>query len=112
MYKCNKSLIHTLFFNLINNAIKYNKVNEEIFINGFMKDNVFYLSIKDNGIGMTKEQQELIFNRFEKFNTTDNESYGLGLAIVKSITQFHNISISIESTQGVGTNVKLIFQSN
>jgi len=105
----NQSLMHTLFFNLVNNAIKYNHVDGSITITDEMYTEQYILQISDTGMGMDDGEIERAFNRFEKFDRQEKESYGLGLAIVKSITAFHNISINIQSAKNKGTTVKLIF---
>ncbi len=108
-FQGNNSLIHTLLFNLINNAIKYNNKGGSIVIADALYTEQYILEISDTGIGMDNEQIELAFNRFEKLNRHEKESYGLGLAIVKSITAFHGIRININSVKDKGTTVKLIF---
>ena len=55
---------------------------------------------------------EKAFNRFEKLNTSEKESYGLGLAIVKSIAAFHEVGIQINSTKNTGTTFILTFTKN
>ncbi|WP_428330194.1 sensor histidine kinase [Mucilaginibacter sp.] len=107
--QANQSLIHTLLFNLINNAIKYNVADGRIIINDELTPEMYLLEITDTGIGMDEQQVELAFNRFEKLDNDEKESYGLGLAIVKSITAFHDIKIQILSARDKGTTIKLIF---
>ncbi|MEN0054927.1 MAG: HAMP domain-containing sensor histidine kinase [Mucilaginibacter sp.] len=105
----NRPLIHTLLFNIINNAIKYNYPKGSITIIDELTDEVYSISITDTGPGMDQKQIENAFNRFEKFDTDEKESYGLGLAIVKSITSFHNIKVKVDSVKDQGTSVQLIF---
>ncbi|OCX54077.1 hypothetical protein BEL04_07340 [Mucilaginibacter sp. PPCGB 2223] len=106
----NKFLMFNLFFNLINNAIKYNQESGTIEINGYMYDGAFVVEISDTGIGIAEEQLPLIFNRFKKFKQSlQQESFGLGLPIVKSIADFHNIRIDVASQLGKGTTFKLTF---
>ncbi|PWK77780.1 signal transduction histidine kinase [Mucilaginibacter oryzae] len=105
----NRPLMHTLLFNLVNNAIKYNVPKGSIIIADELKDDVYILEITDTGTGMDQKQIENAFNRFEKFETDERESYGLGLAIVKSITAFHDIKVKIDSVKGKGTSVYLVF---
>lgn len=107
--QANRTLMYTLLFNIINNAIKYNKANGEIFITDKLKDDVYTLEITDTGIGMNEKEIEMAFNRFEKLDTDHKESYGLGLAIAKSITVFHNIGVQITSSKDKGTTFRLIF---
>lgn len=109
-YKCNKSLIYIMLFNLINNALKYNKEGGEIILRDFYNtDKSYCLEIADTGQGMTEDQLTFVFNRFEKFGKTTEDSHGLGLAIVKSIAGFHHIQIQFESVLGKGTSVFLSF---
>jgi signal transduction histidine kinase len=107
----NRPLMHTLLFNIINNSIKYNNPKGSISISDELKEDTYSIIIADTGAGMDQKQIESAFNRFEKFDTDEKESYGLGLAIVKSITAFHNINIKISSVKGSGTTVKLIFST-
>jgi len=105
----NNGLIHTLLFNIINNAIKYNREQGQIVISDNLTTGGYMLEIADTGSGMSEQQIERAFNRFEKLDTDEKESYGLGLAIVKSITAFHDIKIRIKSVRNEGTALKLIF---
>jgi signal transduction histidine kinase len=105
----NRPLIHTLLFNIINNSIKYNHPKGTITIVDKLTDDIYSITIADTGAGMDQKQIESAFNRFEKLDTDEKESYGLGLAIVKSITAFHDIKVKIDSVKDQGTSVKLIF---
>jgi signal transduction histidine kinase len=108
---CNRSLLHTLIFNIISNAIKYNKNNGEIFISGNMKEGNFVLSVKDTGVGITPDQLPHIFDRFKRFRPEDDISYGLGLPIVKTISNFHGIRIDVYSKPDAGTEFLLTFSN-
>ncbi|WP_264565631.1 sensor histidine kinase [Flavobacterium sp. N3904] len=104
----NKTLMHILFYNLIVNAIKYNKPFGSIEIkDGFLNGN-YFLSISDSGIGMNDKQQQNVFKRFTRVSS-DQEGQGLGLAIVESIAQFHHIIIEITSEINAGTTFVLLF---
>jgi len=106
----NKFLIFNLFFNLVNNAIKYNKENGEIIIATEKDNNTLVVNITDTGIGISPEVIPFIFNRFKKFRQSmQQDSFGLGLPIVKSIADFHNIIIEVHSEKNVGSNFRLIF---
>ena len=105
----NVSLIHTLLFNLISNAIKYNKAGGRIDIEGREEFNGFSLSISDTGVGIQPENIPYIFDRFKRFRPDDEMSYGLGLPIVKTIADFHNIGINVESVKDMGCTFTLTF---
>jgi len=109
----NKFLLFNLFFNLINNAIKYNKEHGEIKITGHSDAKVFLVAVADTGIGISAERIPHIFNRFKKFTQSlQQDSFGLGLPIVKSIADFHQIRIEVVSEPEVGTTFKLVFPAN
>jgi two-component system sensor histidine kinase ArlS len=106
----NKFLIFNLFFNLVNNAIKYNREGGKIEITAVNENNGLVVSIKDTGIGISTEDMPYIFNRFKKFRQSlQQDSFGLGLPIVKSIAAFHGIEIKVESEKNAGSDFRLIF---
>ena len=106
---CNKPLIHTLLFNILSNAIKYNVNNGKIFITGEKTEKNFILRIRDTGTGIASDQIPFIFDRFKRFRPSDEMSYGLGLPIVKTIAEFHKIEIQTESEKNIGTTFILLF---
>jgi two-component system sensor histidine kinase ArlS len=105
----NKFLLFNLLFNLINNAIKYNRPDGEITVTGQWVKNNYTIKIIDTGIGIPAEELPFIFNRFKKLKRSlSQDSFGLGLPIVKSIAAFHQIGIDVVSEQGVGSTFTLI----
>ncbi|MEG2101675.1 MAG: HAMP domain-containing sensor histidine kinase [Flavobacterium sp.] len=108
IFRGNKTLLHILVYNLVTNAIKYNKPDGSIVVSdGFML-NQYFISIADSGIGMSDFQIENIFNRFARVSS-DQEGQGLGLAIAKSIAVFHHIEIRVVSSMNKGTIFTLCF---
>ena len=103
----NKSLINILMFNLVSNAIKYNKEGGRIRITCFETGNKFCIEVKDNGIGIEDDQILNIFNRFKRVDPTSGEGHGLGLSIVSSIVSFHNGTIEVQSVKGEGSTFKI-----
>ncbi|KQB38264.1 Histidine kinase [Flavobacterium aquidurense] len=104
----NKTLIHILIYNLVTNAIKYNKPKGSIEVtDGFLENN-YFISITDSGIGMNASQIENIFNRFARISS-DQEGQGLGLAIAASIASFHHIEIKVTSQINESTTFMLLF---
>ena len=108
-----KKMIQTLVSNLVNNAIKYNKENGQVLISVAQTDSNLILKVQDNGIGIAKEHQSRLFERFYKVDTsrtyTNESSTGLGLAIVKKIAVIHGGKISVKSEPGKGTEFKVVF---
>lgn len=104
----NKTLIHILIYNLVTNAIKYNKPKGSIIVTDGFLNHHYFISITDSGIGLNESQIENIFNRFARVSS-DQEGQGLGLAIAKSIAVFHHIEIKVTSVLGEGTAFTLLF---
>jgi two-component system, OmpR family, sensor histidine kinase ArlS len=106
----NKFLLFNLFFNLVNNAIKYNRESGSITIEALMENNLRVVKISDTGIGIAPADLPFIFNRFKKLKQSlQQDSFGLGLPIVKSIADFHRIKIEVESEKEVGSVFKLVW---
>ncbi|MFI5149441.1 MAG: sensor histidine kinase [Bacteroidia bacterium] len=108
MQHCNHDLLFTLLFNLVNNAIKYNKQDGKIFIRGYYSGNNYVVEVEDTGIGIPAEQRSTIFSRFKRLNSNGTEGYGLGLPIVQTIAEFHDIQVFVNSEPGQGSVFKLI----
>ncbi len=104
---CNKSLLFTMIFNLVNNAIRYNNIGGKICIRGKAGIDTYIIEIEDTGIGIEENQLENIFDRFKRFNPKDGQGYGLGLPIVKTIADFHRIGIRMVSKVMKGSTVIL-----
>ncbi len=99
----NHDLFFQLLYNLINNAIRYNKENGSIHISDHYEARQPYiLEIKDTGIGIKQEELNSIFNRF-KSGKDKSEGFGLGLSIVKTIISFLGFEINVTSDFGKGT---------
>ena len=109
----NEDLLQQVWINLINNAIKYTNENGKIEINIEDGKNFVNIEIKDNGIGVEKEKQERIFEKFYQADPSrGTEGNGLGLAIVKKIIDLHEGKISLESEVGKGSTFKVMLPKN
>ena len=108
----NKSLIEELMYNLCSNAVRYNKKGGKVTLITDREDGHPVFTVKDTGIGIPKESQKRVFERFYRVDKSRSKSTGgtgLGLAIVKHIVAQHEAQISLESEVGVGTTIKVIF---
>lgn len=98
--------IQQVLYNLIDNAIKFSHHDSVICIETYEKKKKLFVSVKDSGIGIPKDDQNLIFDRFYKSDASrgkDKKGTGLGLSIVKEIIKAHNEHINVISTEGVGS---------
>ena len=108
----NKTLIEELLYNLCSNAVRYNKKGGSVTVITGMKNQRPALTVRDTGIGIPKEQQDRVFERFYRVDKSRSKSTGgtgLGLAIVKHIVVQHEAQIELSSEEGVGTEVTVIF---
>ena len=99
-------LLHSIVYNLCDNAIKYNRPGGRVDITVTPEDGAVVLTVSDTGVGIPKDSQKKIFERFYKTDLSrgkDKKGTGLGLAIVKEIIQAHGENIDVVSTEGVGT---------
>jgi len=99
-----------IIFNLLDNAIKYSKEDLRIEVTTQNSGNKLLIRIKDNGIGMNKETQSRVFEKFYRAHTGnihDVKGFGLGLSYVKAIAEAHGGSVKVESTLGKGSTFTL-----
>jgi len=104
--------ITNVIFNLLDNAVKYSKSNPEIELSTENKNGWVIVQVKDNGIGIPKEHQSQIFERFYRVptgNIHNVKGFGLGLSYVKRIIDVHNGKIKVDSALGKGTRFRLYF---
>lgn len=109
----NKDMLREVAENLITNAVRYNNDGGHVWVYVGFKDNKKVLSVRDDGIGIPKEDQERIFERFyrvDKGRSRATGGTGLGLAIVKHILDLHEAKISLDSDIGKGTEITVSFR--
>ena len=100
------SKIQQVIYNLVDNAIKFSHHDSSIIISVNSKSDKVVTSIKDFGLGIPKDSQSKIWDRFYKTDLSrgkDKKGTGLGLSIVKEIIKAHNEHIDLISTEGVGS---------
>lgn len=105
--KTDKDKMVQVLKNIISNAIKYSPDGGKIEIKGKVKKNFYEVSVKDEGLGMTPEQVEKVFDKFYRVDATNTaiEGTGLGMSIVKHIVEAHGGKVWVESELGKGTKV-------
>ncbi|MCR5217090.1 ATP-binding protein [Treponema sp.] len=113
-------VIYEMVYNLVDNAIKYNKENGSVTINilNMLSENEnvrgrVILTVKDTGIGIPADEKDRIFERFyriDKSRSKQNGGTGLGLSIVKHAAKYHDASILVNSEPSKGSTFTVIFQ--
>lgn len=106
------TLLREIVFNLMDNAIKYNKTGGSVHVNVRSQNSESILTVRDNGIGIEKKQQDKIFERFyrtDKSRSKETGGTGLGLSIVKHAAEYHKARLHVESEPDVGTTMSVVF---
>jgi len=99
--------LERIMLNLLSNALKFTSKEDKIKVIVCDKGNEIVIQVKDTGIGIPKEQQPTIFDRFtqvDKSLTRNHEGSGIGLSLVKSLVEMHGGNITVESVYGQGSN--------
>ena len=107
-------LLGTIVYNLCDNAIKYNRRGGSVTVTTENGAGGVTLTVSDTGIGIPKDQQDRIFERFyrvDKSHSKDVGGTGLGLSIVKHAALLHNATVTVDSTPGAGTTFMVFFPS-
>jgi two-component system phosphate regulon sensor histidine kinase PhoR len=112
--KVNGHPVHfvNMISNLIDNALKYSKedIDPVIEVGTYNNNNNIIITVKDNGIGMTKDTVSKIFEKFYRAHTGDVHNvkgFGLGLNYTRKMVEAHNGKINVESTFGQGSQFKI-----
>ncbi|TLX76496.1 HAMP domain-containing histidine kinase [Labilibacter sediminis] len=104
-----------VIMNLLENALKYTSKQPQILISSINNKNGIEISVTDNGIGMTKEQQAKVFEKFfraTRGNIHNVKGFGLGLSYVKAIMIQHHGNVYVKSKLGEGSTFKLFLPFN
>ena len=107
-------LLGTIVYNLCDNAIKYNRRGGSVTVTTENGAGGVTLTVSDTGIGIPKDQQDRIFERFyrvDKSHSKEVGGTGLGLSIVKHAAILHNATVTVDSTPGAGTTFTVFFPS-
>ncbi|MBR4071171.1 MAG: histidine kinase, partial [Clostridia bacterium] len=106
-------ILSEMIYNLCDNAIKYNKKNGLVELRVGTKDGKPFVSVKDTGIGIPREAQSRVFERFyrvDKSHSREIGGTGLGLSIVKHAAAYHGAELFLESKLNEGTTVEIVFK--
>ena len=110
--KGNYSIVEEMIFNLVDNAVKYNKKGGKVKISVENQEKSVKISVSDTGIGIEKADFDKIFERFyrgDKSHSKEIGGTGLGLSIVKHGAVYHNAQVDVQSEIGKGTTISITF---
>lgn len=102
-----RNRLRQVFINIIDNAIKYSDPGDSVYVVSKVENDNMVITIEDTGIGISEEDLPMVKNRFYKANFTRRGS-GIGLAMADEIVTRHGGSLSVSSTQGVGTTITIV----
>ena len=108
----NREMMEELLYNLVSNAIRYNRPYGNVVVSVNREEEQVYLTVEDTGIGISQADQERVFERFYRVDKSRSKSTGgtgLGLAIVKHVVQCHGAKLNMQSQLGSGTRIDVIF---
>lgn len=107
---CDGQAFEKIIFNLLANAIKYTPKGGSVQVNAYLEDDTIILDIIDSGIGINKESQDKIFERFQRADDVKNQAtfgVGIGLSLVNELVKAHGWRISLVSEHGHGSKFSL-----
>jgi len=110
IFKTDSEKLRLILSNLVENAIKFSK-NGKIIIRRVVNDNILTVSVQDFGIGISENNQRIIFDRFKRIDTginSINRGHGLGLSINKALLDYVDGEIKIDSKKNVGSTFTII----
>lgn len=110
----NREMVEETLYNLCDNAIRYNNEGGSVAVTAEPLGNQVILSVEDTGIGIPKEHQDRVFERFYRVDKSRSKATGgtgLGLAIVKHIVAQHGAELKLESEAGKGTKITILFDN-
>ena len=110
--QANREMMEELLYNLVSNAIRYNRPYGNVVVSVSREDDHVNLTVEDTGIGISQSDQERVFERFYRVDKSRSKSTGgtgLGLAIVKHVVQCHGASLNMKSQLGSGTRIEIKF---
>jgi signal transduction histidine kinase len=102
--------VRQVLYNLLSNAIGFSNAGDTITISGWRQDGMMAFAVEDRGVGIPKEDQGRVLERFEsRSQGSKHRGAGLGLSVVKSLVELHGGEMSLESEPGRGTRVTVLF---
>ena len=107
-----RQILDEMIYNLVDNAIKYNKERGSVLIQVNPQEDGILLSVRDTGIGIPDDARDRVFERFyrvDKSHSRQTGGTGLGLSIVKHGAMIHQASVRVDSTLGKGTDMQILF---
>ena len=110
-----RHILYEMMYNLVDNAIQYNREGGYVKVSLTKKGENICFCVEDNGIGIAKEEQERIFERFyrvDKSHSRKTGGTGLGLSIVKHGAALHYAEIKLDSEPGQGTRIQILFHAD
>mgnify|MGYP004603891683 CR=1 FL=1 len=109
----NREMVEEILYNLCDNAIRYNNPGGSVTVTVVPKGEKVMLQVADTGIGISKEHQQRVFERFYRVDKSRSKATGgtgLGLAIVKHMVAQHHAELTLESEKGKGTTITILFE--
>ena len=98
--------IRQMFIIALDNAVKYSETDKQIWVEAKVKGDNYYISVRDEGVGISEEMQAHVFDKF--YRSSNQNNTGMGLVVMKSIAKRHDIEIRLHSKEQEGTKIVFI----
>lgn len=111
-YKGYSNLLKIALKNILKNSIQFSHNNSEVIVKSYKNSSFFMISVQDFGIGIAKNEQNKIFEKFYRTDKSRNKNSGgtgLGMSILKKIVDIHKGKIQIQSDENIGTTITISF---
>ena len=110
LFTADESRVRQVIYNVLSNAVGFSKPGDTVKISCWREDSMMVFSVEDQGVGIPKDQQSRVFERFEsRSHGSKHRGAGLGLSVAKSLAEAHGGNLNLDSEPGRGTRVTVRF---
>ncbi|SDF22055.1 His Kinase A (phospho-acceptor) domain-containing protein [Methanolobus vulcani] len=109
--QADQSKLKQIMINLVGNSLKFTPAGGYVHLSTYMKNNKLYIQVEDTGIGISKENQKILFEPFKQLDSTLSRQYdgtGLGLSLVRKLVEMHHGNVVVKSEEGRGSIFTII----
>ena len=109
--QADQSKLKQIMINLVGNSVKFTPAGGYVYLSTYMKNNRLHIQVEDTGIGISRENQKILFEPFKQLDSSLSRQYdgtGLGLSLVRKLVEMHNGEVTVKSEEGKGSIFTII----